>query len=129
MHTGQHACEGPVEERTFSCTRQAVGLARRWASEVYAEVGGDPEACALAVSEVVTNAVVHTGSSRFGVRIERDSLRIHVWDESPALPRRRQVDDESEGGRGLEILDMLAPGYEVHRWPPGKCVCFQPKGW
>jgi hypothetical protein len=48
------------------------------------------------------------------------------------LPRRRAValdDERAECGRGLALLDLLAPGWRVRRTPLGKqLVCYLPYG-
>ncbi|RKN44073.1 ATP-binding protein [Streptomyces hoynatensis] len=66
----------------------------------------------LVVSELVTNAVVHTPSRRVACRIEfrGDRLRIEVTDEGQGLdghvPRRAEAHEEC--GRGLLLLDALS---------------------
>lgn len=130
MRTERHASNTEVLERSFSCSPDQVGQARRWAASVYAEAGADPDTsdtCCLLVSEVATNAVVHAGGDRFWVRIHRADLRVEVWDSSYKMPCRLPSDEDSEGGRGLELLDALAPGFEVVLGRLGKGVCFQPK--
>lgn len=129
MHTEQHASTDAVLERTFSCALDQVRVARRWAADVYAGAGAGPDAtdiCSLLVSEVVTNAVVHAGGDQFLVRIRQADLRIEVWDGSPELPKRQTAGPTSESGRGMELLELLAPGYEVVRGRRGKGVCFSP---
>ncbi|MFE4527129.1 ATP-binding protein [Streptomyces anulatus] len=130
MHTQQHVSTDAVQEKAFACTPDQVGAARRWAATVYAEAGADSdmaETCRLLVSEVATNAVLHAGGEFFRVRIHRQDLRVEVWDSSSQLPRRRVVGAHSESGRGLELLDLLAPGFDVMCEASGKTVRFQPK--
>lgn len=127
MHTDQHAKSDRVRERTFPCTPDQVGQARRWAASVYADAGADPDVPVLLVSEVATNCVLHAGGGCFKVRIDVCELWIEVWDESYVLPHRRVADETSESGRGLELLAMLAEGYEFVLGTAGKAVCFQPK--
>ncbi|MEV1009235.1 ATP-binding protein [Streptomyces sp. NPDC049881] len=95
-----------------------VGRARRW---VRAQLGrGQPcPACpddartdtlVLLVSELVTNAVVHTGRPavlRLAVR-EPESVRLEVVDDSARAPRPRRAQGEDTGGRGLELVEILA---------------------
>ncbi|MCP9986808.1 MULTISPECIES: ATP-binding protein [Streptomyces] len=131
MHTERHAYAGEMRERVFACSPDQVGPARRWAAAVYAEAGVTPETvevCCLLVSEVTTNAVVHAGGGEFRVRIHERDLWIEVWDQAPyTLPRHRAADEGAEHGRGLELLDLLAPGYEVVLGCAGKAVRFRPK--
>lgn len=115
-----------VVERAFRRTPDQVGPARRWAASVYADAGADPEACRLLVSEAATNAVVHASGDSFRVRIHTKELWVEVWDDSPALPRREVAGEDSEGGRGLELMELLAPGYQVAIAGQGKALRFQP---
>ncbi len=87
------------------------------------------ESAQLVVSELVGNAVrafgdwvplvVEVNAAPFGVA-------VNVHDPDPRrLPRRRGValdDAEAESGRGLSILDLLAPGWRIARSPIGKQV-------
>ncbi|WP_328749334.1 MULTISPECIES: ATP-binding protein [unclassified Streptomyces] len=119
--------------RTFDREADTVPTARSWTTGIYTELGATEDlldACALLISEVVTNAVLHGAGTEYTVVIKSD-LWISVWDASPVLPRHREHALTSEGGRGLELLEMLAPGYTVEEDATrgGKCVCFQPKGW
>lgn len=86
------------------------------------------ELCGLLVSEAVTNAVRHGAGEEFTVVVLAD-LWIEVWDDSPVLPRRRVADPDSEGGRGLQLLELCAPGYQVLETTGGKALRFLPKGW
>ncbi|MFE7119492.1 ATP-binding protein [Streptomyces sp. NPDC057654] len=86
------------------------------------------ELCGLLVSEAVTNAVRHGAGKEFTVVVLPD-LWIEVWDESPVLPRLRVVALDSEGGRGMQLMEMCAPGYQVLETAAGKAVRFLPKGW
>lgn len=118
-----------LAERSFACVPESVAAARRWAKTLYASAqGADPDACELLVSEVATNAVQHTAGAEFKVRIFA-SCWIEIWDGSYTVPQRRQATEESTGGRGLEIMELLAPGYEIVLGRHGKAVRFLPKGW
>ncbi|MGW3272272.1 ATP-binding protein [Streptomyces kronopolitis] len=133
MRTSEHQAEIATATKTFDRVANSVPEARHWAGKVYAEAGVDEclvEVCELLVSEVVTNAVRHGAGSKCTVSVLPD-LWVEVWDDSPMLPRRRVVDSDSEGGRGLEFLEMLAPGYQVlhDATSGGKAVRFLPKGW
>ena len=77
---------------------------------------------AVCVSEVATNAVLHTRSGvdgRFSVvvRVAPPVVRVDVFDGGPAAEPRGRVDELDEGGRGLLIVRALArrSGYEVSR--------------
>ncbi|MEV0172797.1 ATP-binding protein [Streptomyces sp. NPDC050803] len=103
-----------------------VGRARRWARSRLAGtgVGADEslaETLALLVSELVTNAVVHTGCPavlRLFLPLAPDGLtpdgpepatvRLEVADASCRAPVPRCADGEETGGRGLALVDGLA---------------------
>ncbi|MFI7501400.1 ATP-binding protein [Streptomyces sp. NPDC049687] len=100
-----------------------VGRARRWARSRLAGSGiGDDESLAetliLLVSELVTNAVVHTGCPAV-VRLSLPgggpgavdgaaTVRLEVADTSDRAPVPRCVGDDATGGRGLALVDCLA---------------------
>ncbi|MFF5920617.1 ATP-binding protein [Streptomyces flavochromogenes] len=98
----------------------SVARARRLAEERLILWGCDPtirDTVALVVSELVTNAVVHTASDRFicELREGEDTLRIAVRDEGgPADPRIRDC-GEDERGRGLLIVDALCTAWGAER--------------
>ncbi|MBT3154752.1 ATP-binding protein [Streptomyces sp. CHD11] len=97
-----------------------VGRARRWARSRLAGSGiraDEPlaEILILLVSELVTNAVVHTGcpavlrlSLPDAEAAEEAIVRLEVADRSDRAPVPRCVDGESTGGRGLALVDGLA---------------------
>lgn len=63
----------------------------------------------LLVSEVVTNAVRHAGSTSVGLRvILADALLFEVTDDEPALPVMLGADPHDEAGRGLRVVSRLA---------------------
>jgi anti-sigma regulatory factor (Ser/Thr protein kinase) len=64
----------------------------------------------LVVSELVTNAVVHAQTSLFTVGLYVSDLRltVDVHDGNHQLPRRRTAGDDSESGRGLELVAALS---------------------
>ncbi|BFO20596.1 hypothetical protein SHKM778_69840 [Streptomyces sp. KM77-8] len=85
------------------------------------------DTAALVVSELVTNAVVHTASSHIVCELHDrgDLVRIAVRDEgcAPGQPRantRRQP--EEEHGRGLLLVDALCQSWGSHEQGPGLLV-------
>ncbi|WP_174514891.1 ATP-binding protein [Streptacidiphilus anmyonensis] len=111
--------------------RSSVGLARhRLTEHLHAWSVPRPalDDAALLVSELATNAVVHTASTRIlcGVALSPDGcLRIEVHDdqglrcEAPDAP-----DLDEESGRGLFIVRALAESWGVKPSPAtnGKVV-------
>jgi anti-sigma regulatory factor (Ser/Thr protein kinase) len=86
----------------------------------------DPAANAeLVVSELVTNAVMHAGTT-VTLRITRygSSARIEVADGSPQLPGLRVVTARSGSGRGLTLVEHFAQAWGAERTPTGKVVWF-----
>ncbi|MGW6155102.1 ATP-binding protein [Streptomyces sp. NPDC055144] len=75
----------------------------------------------LLVSELVTNALRHTrGPLRLNLQVCGSRLRCEVEDTDPAGPVRRVVDADAEGGRGTELLDLLADAWGSTRTATGK---------
>ncbi|MFE2050046.1 ATP-binding protein [Streptomyces sp. NPDC059459] len=113
-----------------------VGRARRWARSRLAGAGiraDEPlaETLVLLVSELVTNAVVHTGRSAVlrlvlpGPVIEETqeaTVRLEVDDASERAPVPRCVDGEATGGRGLALVDGLADRWGWSREGGGKRI-------
>ncbi|MFJ2022457.1 ATP-binding protein [Streptomyces sp. NPDC087897] len=75
------------------------------------------EAAVLIVSELVTNAVVHTASTRVVCELSRPGgrLRIAVQDQGhqPGGPRLRRSSDD-EHGRGLLLVDAMSSAWGSH---------------
>jgi anti-sigma regulatory factor (Ser/Thr protein kinase)/anti-anti-sigma regulatory factor len=71
-------------------------------------------------NELVTNAVVHAHTEiRLRLELRGDRLHIAVWDGSPTLLRLVNPDRESEGGRGLWLVEQLARAWGVNHHPDG----------
>ncbi|MFD3652481.1 ATP-binding protein [Streptomyces sp. NPDC058620] len=95
-----------------------VGRARRWARSRLVGSGiGDDEPLAetliLLISELVTNAVVHTGCPAvlrmlFGSAGAVGTVRVEVADASGCPPQPRHAEGDDTNGRGLELVDGLA---------------------
>ncbi len=67
------------------------------------------DAAELAVSELVTNAVLHAHSGvQLDVEITDAHARINVRDFNPVLPSARAYDDHATTGRGLELIAAVA---------------------
>jgi anti-sigma regulatory factor (Ser/Thr protein kinase) len=76
-------------------------------------VAQDPaEAAVLIISELVTNAVLHSGSTVIGCTLRLDSglLQIEVTDQG-ASQREPAADDVS--GRGLLLVSTLSKAWGV----------------
>ncbi|MET9255644.1 ATP-binding protein [Streptomyces sp. NPDC048182] len=113
-----------------------VGRARKWARSRLAGsgIGADEplaETLILLVSELVTNAVVHTGCSAVLRLVLPDTVaegdaeatvRLEVDDASDRAPVPRCVDGDATGGRGLALVDGLADRWGWSREGTGKRI-------
>lgn len=108
------------------CTARSVSVTRRQVHEALAswQVGSAAtDRLLLVVSELVTNAVQHSGShepaSRNGVgayfelavRLLMDHIRVEVLDTNRGLPVHLTAHEYAESGRGMEIIQ-----YCTRRW-------------
>ena len=96
---------------------------RRWAHswmEQNPTDGVDPDIVVLSMTELVTNSIKH-GSGPVEVQLNGDSdnLVLIVSDCSEQLPRRADASEDTETGRGIQILESLATRWGVHPEPGG----------
>nr|WP_307620016.1 ATP-binding protein [Streptomyces sp. V3I7] len=84
------------------------------------------DSAALVVSELVTNAIVHTTSCRLVCELRRheDSVRISVCDEgcAPGEPHPSPQQPEEEHGRGLLLVEALCEAWGAQEHGPGLLV-------
>jgi anti-sigma regulatory factor (Ser/Thr protein kinase) len=115
-----------------------VGRARKWARSRLAGSGisaDEPvaETLVLLVSELVTNAVVHTGCPAVlrllltGVCEDAaggpaGTVRLEVADSCDRAPAPRCADGDATGGRGLALVDGLADRWGWTREGSGKRI-------
>ncbi|WP_086562714.1 ATP-binding protein [Streptomyces africanus] len=85
------------------------------------------EDAVLLVSELVGNAVRHTGARVFGLRLHRRRgwIRVEVRDPSRGLPCLMPVQELDISGRGLFLVDKLADRWGVDLLPRGKTTWFE----
>jgi two-component sensor histidine kinase len=111
----------------------AVPCARGHARLVMAEWGlaRVADTVALVVSELVTNGLRASAGllgSRFGGRwspgvppvrmwlsSEGRAVLVEVWDGSDRMPERQEPDCDSEGGRGLLVVEALSEAHGAFR--------------
>ncbi|MEU0006199.1 ATP-binding protein [Streptomyces sp. NPDC006314] len=81
---------------------------------------------ALVISELVTNAIVHTASSRVVCELHDhdDTVRIAVRDEgcAPGEPHPSPQRPDEEHGRGLFLVDALCRAWGAQEHGPGLLV-------
>ncbi|NBM19368.1 ATP-binding protein [Streptomyces sp. GC420] len=110
---------------------ESAGAARRLThSVVLRQWGLSPtvaEHAVLLVSELVGNAVRHTGARSFGLRMlrRRGWIRIEVRDPSRGLPCLMPVRELDTSGRGLFLVDRLSDRWGVDLLPRGKTTWFE----
>ncbi|MET9905831.1 ATP-binding protein [Streptomyces sp. NPDC006476] len=84
------------------------------------------DTAALVVTELVTNALVHTASSHIVCELHdgTDLVRIAVRDEgcAPGAPHPSRARPEEEHGRGLLLIDALCHAWGAHEHGPGLLV-------
>lgn len=80
----------------------------------------------LALSELVTNAVLH-GRSPLVLRLARaeDQVRVEVADGSPVSPSFSMLDPTAVTGRGLVLISAASDRWGVEPDPHGKRVWFE----
>jgi anti-sigma regulatory factor (Ser/Thr protein kinase) len=84
------------------------------------------DVASLLTSELVTNALVHTGAAvTLSVEITEAGLRVETADHSLAPPRRQHSRPDASGGRGLVIVERLATSWGYDLRPAGKVVWFE----
>ena len=77
----------------------------------------------LAVSELVTNAVIHARPPiALRLSVNGPEVVLEIQDRTLLRPRRRRPDDADEHGRGLNILEAVSSSWGIRSVPGGKAV-------
>lgn len=111
-------------EQRLPATPRAIPEARSWIRGAAAAAGfstDDQETLALVVSEAVTNAVLHSGSTpddELTVRLSVDAEGwwLDVIDHGEFVDR---AEPREFGGHGLAIIEHLSRGYTLQHGPTG----------
>lgn len=105
----------------------SVRLARHKAEALMEEASaGLRESAVLLLSELVTNALIHTsGEVAFSIHLNPGWVRVEVDDSSTRRLQRKVASPSSPGGRGLELVDLLSTRWGVVNHPQGKKVWFE----
>ncbi len=126
--------DAPVRHRALRLEPEpkVAGMARRFVRTTLAEAGRDEwiDAAQLAVSELVTNSVLHANTAiEVSVELTAGAVRVGVRDESPVLPMQRHWGETATTGRGLALVRSIASDVGVEALPGGgKCVWFVLEG-
>ncbi|MEV4364595.1 ATP-binding protein [Nonomuraea sp. NPDC049625] len=118
-----------ASSRAFDGLPAAIAQARAWVRELLPAGCGRVDDVVLVVSELTTNAVMHSASGapggRFALQVEVDaaahSVGVTCIDLGPVLVRAARP--EGEGGHGLALVRELADSYEVRSEPTSRTVC------
>ncbi|MFG1959615.1 ATP-binding protein [Nonomuraea sp. NPDC049028] len=95
----------------------SVAVARRCVGEMLAAAGlRVVEDVRLIVSELITNALIHTASGLHGgvvtvevVAVDAEIVRVEVTDDgADTIPRSRASGDDDCHGRGLWLVEQIA---------------------
>lgn len=84
------------------------------------------DAATLLVSELVTNAILHAGStSVLSIGYDDGVLRVGVADSAPGRVQQRSYPSDAGTGRGLVLIDALAAAWGSAATAGGKQVWFE----
>jgi two-component sensor histidine kinase len=108
----------------------SVSAARRFCAhtlERWGASGALVDSACLLVSELVTNAILHAGTSceltfSWPTESEGDVVRIEVSDGDPAAPMAKRYDVAAGSGRGLQLVEALSERYGTLHRGTGKAV-------
>jgi len=114
------------QERVFPNAPAGVRDARAFVADALRDTNDDViDIATLMVSELATNAVVHT-TSPFGIGVDRydHEIRISVTDRGEGTPHLRHASSGDTEGRGLAIVDAFAVEWGVDQGRDSKTVWF-----
>jgi anti-sigma regulatory factor (Ser/Thr protein kinase) len=116
-------------EFLLPATAAAAGRAREAVRGILIGWGLDSESdtATLLVSELVTNAVRHAGTTlRVTLTHHQYSLHIAVSDGAVSQwPHLVEANPDDEGGRGLWLVDRLSESWGTSQADTGKSVWFE----
>ena len=120
-------------EQQFVLPRVAESVARarsllRSALEQHPLSDAGTERSLLAISELVTNAVLHAEAELIlKIAASAEGVQVELADGSPEPPVLRIAAPDEVGGRGLAIVDAVADDWGVRPDPDGggKVVWFR----
>jgi len=125
---------------TISGEPARLRSARDFVARALRGANADMDTAVLLTSELVTNSVQHSTSSRPGGTVTitviaiPGGVRVEVIDDGgatvPAVIADRQPEDPdiSENGRGLRLVDVLSASWNYYRDPAGTVTWFELTG-
>jgi anti-sigma regulatory factor (Ser/Thr protein kinase) len=126
--------EGTLRARAaLPADTTAPGLARRFLDETLATWAVDEDVvmtAQLCVSELVTNAVIHTGTRpEMTVELDDECLTVLVHDHGDEgdgdVALTAEADPIRVSGRGLTLVDAMSSAWGVQQTPDGTTVWFE----
>jgi anti-sigma regulatory factor (Ser/Thr protein kinase) len=119
-----------IDELTLTADPRSIRMARGFLASIARDLDLPTDTISvaeLALSEIVTNAVVH-GLPPIVLHVDATTsrLEVSVCDASPAQPRADQTRLDATGGRGLAIVAAVAGAWGCESDPtgPGKRLWF-----
>jgi len=116
------------QQATFAPELASTPAARRFLRDVLERSGHDRWAQdgELALSEVLTNAVLHANTAvTVTVRVADDGVEVEVLDHNPSLPAARGYGTTATTGRGMGLVAALTSACGVRPVGGGKVVWFR----
>ncbi|MFF8288795.1 SpoIIE family protein phosphatase [Streptomyces sp. NPDC016309] len=116
--------DGELCVRSLPPDGSAAGEARRLVREQLGRwaLADLVDVTELVVSELVGNALRYGGGPRQLRLVRHDRLSVEVSDTGPDLPQIQHAPLSAEGGRGLQLINMLCRRWGSCRTPMGKVV-------
>jgi anti-sigma regulatory factor (Ser/Thr protein kinase) len=120
---------GVLGEITLPGVERSVPVIRHCVAAMLSAAGhADADDVLLVASELVSNAVVHSRSSQANGRVTvviadvgGQAVHIEVIDEgSDGLPRAREADPHSGGGRGLFLVEHVSAKWGIREMDAGR---------
>lgn len=105
----------------------SAGEARRLLRDALSGVDAEDslDAAQVAVSEIVTNALVHAGTPMRLRVLLGGGVRVELSDGSPHLPHRRDYSSVAATGRGLHMVSQMVDKWGAYPDGEGKVVWFE----
>jgi anti-sigma regulatory factor (Ser/Thr protein kinase) len=119
---------GVVKDLSLAGVPSSIGTARNFVRTVLDETGAEEpliDDAVLLASELATNAVIHAHSDFVvGVEAGVEWIWVGVVDHAVETAPRARRSSQSVGGRGLRIVDAVAPRWGTEPIEGSKIVWF-----
>jgi serine/threonine-protein kinase RsbW len=128
------SCDQRKRKLEIPAELDRIHQTREWANQVALDHGLSEDDCfqvKLAMSEAVTNAIIHgsardTDTVRIVVCLREDELVFEVTDPG-RVDTGDPVERLDEGGRGLELVSMIMDEVQLVRGDSGGSLRFSKK--